>query len=52
MLQNSLSVSAEREREIALLARLASRVPGIQISYARPEEAAGYVDAAVSARPA
>ena len=52
MLQNSLSISTDREREIALLARLVSQVPITQITYASPEEAAGHVDAAVSARPA
>jgi hypothetical protein len=52
MLQNSLSISTDREREIELLARLVSQVSITQVTYARPEEAASRVDAAVSARPA
>jgi hypothetical protein len=43
LLRNSLSITADREREIARLAQLASRVPAVQIRYHDAAAAAAHV---------
>ena len=49
LLDNSLNITSNREREIAFLAQLVSRVPAVQISYPSAEAAAATVhDRAVS----
>ena len=43
LLGNSLNITSNREREIAFLAQLVSRVPAVQISYPSAEAAAATV---------
>jgi hypothetical protein len=52
LLRNSLSITADREREIARLAQLVGLVPTVQIIYPTAEGAAAYVHADAARRPA
>lgn len=51
LLDNSLNITSNREREIAFLAQLASRVPAVQISYPNAEAAAATVHNRAASRP-
>ncbi len=51
LLRNSLSITTDREREIARLAQLVGRVPTVQISYPTAEAAAAKVHADAASRP-
>jgi hypothetical protein len=52
LLGNSLNISSNREREIAFLAQLVSRVPAVQVSYPSAEAAAARVHTGVVSHPA
>ena len=52
LLGNSLNITSNREREIAFLAQLVSRVPAVQISYPSAEAAAATVHTGAVTHPA